>query len=382
MPIHEIAPVYDSESKVLIAGSFPSPKSREQGFYYAHPQNRMWKVLSRIFYEPFPETPEEREAFLHRNHIAMWDVLESCDIEGASDTSIRNAVPNDFRKIIDASQVGVVFTAGAKASELYRKFQGKASEVLHIELPSTSPANAAVSENQLAAAYLTVRLFTLQDHKYRNFFSKLVPNIPKESIIGIRTPEMRKVCKQLAKDTALSKALFATLPHKYYEENGLHSFFIEQIKDYEECVAELDRFLPYVNNWATCDSMKPKIFSKTKDRLTGKIPEWLASKDDYAVRFGIEMLMNLYLDDDFDPAYLAMVARVCPAGQAVEARDYYIRMMVAWYFATALTKQYDAAIPYIEKHALSDWVHARAIQKARESLVVSPERKEYLKSLK
>ena len=382
MPVHEIAPVFDSASKVLIAGSFPSPKSREQGFYYAHPQNRMWKILARIFAESFPETPEERKDFLLRNRIAMWDVLESCEIDGASDTSIRNAVPNDFQKILDHSDVRVIFTAGAKASELYEKFQGKDLQVLHIALPSTSPANAAASEDFLAASYLPVRLFTMQDLKYRDFFCKLVPNIDPGTVIGIRTPDMRRLCKQLSKDAALSKALRSLLPHRFYEENGLHSFFIEQIREYDECIAELDRFLPYVNNWATCDSMKPKALAANRDRLITKIPEWLNSGDVYAVRFGIEMLMTHFLDDAFDPAYLKMASAVCPAGQATDACDYYIRMMAAWYFATALTKQYDAALPYIEKHVLSDWVHAKAIQKARESLIISPERKEYLKSLK
>lgn len=382
MPKHEIDPVFDSESRVLIAGSFPSPKSREQGFYYAHPQNRMWKILSRIFAEPFPETPEERKAFLLRNRIAMWDVLESCEINGASDTSIRKAVPNDFRRILDASRVRVIFTAGAKASDLYDKFQGKDLNVLHIALPSTSPANAAASEDYLAAAYLPVRLFTLQDLQYRDFFSGLVPNVDKETVIGIRTPEMRRVCRQLNRDTALSQAFFRMLPHRFYEENGLHSFFIEQLKDYDECIDRLDQFLPYVNNWATCDSMKPQIFTKNRDRLIKKIPEWLASDDVYAVRFGIEMLMTHFLDEDFDPAYLQMAAAICPAGQDAEERDYYVRMMAAWYFATALTKQYDAALPYVEKHLLSDWVHATTIRKARESRLVPPERKEYLKTLR
>jgi len=382
MPVHEIAPVFDSQSKVLLLGSFPSPKSREAGFYYAHPQNRMWKVLARIFREPFPETTEDRKDFLHRNHIAMWDVLESCDIDGASDTSIRNAVPNDLSAILANSQICAVFTTGAKASSLYNRFQSKTNDTLHLELPSTSPANAACSEDFLAASYLTVRLFALQDTGYRDFIAKLVPTVPKENFIGIRTPEMRSLCKSLAKDTALSEAFRRQLPHRFYEENGLHSFFIEQIKDCDACLNALDAFLPYVDNWATCDSMKPKIFAKKPEPLKNKILEWLSSKDVYAVRFGIEMYMNFYLDEAFDPAYLKDVADICPAGQDVSARDYYIRMMVAWYFATALTKQWDAAIPFIETQVLSDWVHNKAIQKARESYRISEEQKEYLKSLK
>jgi len=382
MPKHEIAPVFDSESRVLLLGSFPSPKSRETGFYYAHPQNRMWKVLSRIFGQPFPETTEERKEFLHRTHIAMWDVLESCDIDGASDTSIRNAVPNDLSSVLADTKIRAVFTTGAKASALYERFQAKAAGVPHLELPSTSPANAAASEDQLAASYLTVRLFTLQDPGYRDFIAKLIPNVPKENFIGIRTPEMRRLCKSLAKDTALSDAFRRLLPHRFYEENGLHSFFIEQIKDFSSCLEALDRFLPYVDNWATCDSMKPKIFSKNLEKLRDKIPQWLASDDIYAVRFGIEMYMNFYLDDAFDPAQLSAVASICPAGQEAGAKDYYIRMMVAWYFATALTKQWDASIPVIEQHLLSGWVHAKSIQKARESFRISEERKEVLKNLK
>lgn len=382
MPKHEIAPVFDSESKVLLLGSFPSPKSREAGFYYAHPRNRMWRVLARIFCEPFPETIDDRKAFLHRNHIAMWDVLESCDIDGASDTSIRSAVPNDLSGILAHTKIGAVFTTGAKASALYERFQAKTNEVLHLNLPSTSPANAASSEDFLAASYLTVRLFTLQDLPYRDFIAKLVPNVPKEAFIGIRTPAMRGLCKSLAKDTTLSEAFRRLLPHRFYEENGLHSFFIEQIKEYDACLEALDVFLPCVNNWATCDSMKPKAFAKNLDKLDRKIPEWLASGDVYSVRFGIEMLMNFYLDGSFDPKYLTAVASICPKGQETDAKDYYIRMMAAWYFATALTKQWDASVPFIEKHMLSDWVHAKAIRKARESYQISEDRKEYLKSLK
>jgi len=382
MPMHEIEPVYDAESKILIAGSFPSPRSREQGFYYAHPQNRMWKVLAKVFGEPFPVTPEERKAFLHRNHIAMWDVLASCEIDGASDTSIRDAVPNDFRRILENTQVTAVFTAGTKASQLYERFQKKNCDEVHIALPSTSPANAAASEEELAAAYLITRLFVLRDEKYQEFIAKLVPTVPKESFIGVRTPDMRGFCRQLKKETGVSDAFREVLPHRYYEENGLHSFFIEQIRDYEECVRALDRFLPYVDNWATCDSMKPKVFEKNKKRLLTDISRWMASSDVYAVRFGIELLMNLYLDDDFAPEQMSAVAAVCPAGQDTEEKDYYIRMMVAWYFATALAKQWDAALPYIEQRSLSDWVHQKSIQKARESFRITEEQKEYLKSLK
>ena len=382
MPKHEIAAIYDGESKILIVGSFPSPKSREQGFYYAHPQNRMWKVLARVFGEKFPETKEEREAFLHRNHIAMWDVLESCDIDGASDTSIRNAVPNDFDRILKNTRIGAVFTAGSRASQLYERFQGKTCALPHISLPSTSPANAAVSEDGLTAAYLITGLFAKQDLKYRDFIAGMIPNVAKETFIGVRTPDMRAFCKRLAKDAALSEAYRAGLPHRFYEENGLHSFFIEKIDDYDSCLKALDAFLPYVDNWATCDSMKPKVFEKNRGKLRAKIAEWMSSGDTYTVRFGIELLMNLYLDDEFAPEQAEAVAAVCPAGQETEEKDYYIRMMVAWYFATALAKQWNAVIGYLERKKLSSWVHAKTIQKARESYRITEEQKEYLKSLK
>ena len=217
-------------------------------------------------------------------------------------------------------------------------------------------------------------LFSLQDEKYREFHSKLIPTIDPDKIIGVRTPVLRKQVKELAKRPDIHEYMM-TLPHTYYEENNLHAFLIEQIKDYEECVRRLEEFLPYVDNWATCDSMTPKVFKKHKGELLEKISVWLASDHVYTIRFGIEMLMKSYLDEDFDERYLEWVA-------AVRSEEYYVNMMIAWYFATALAKQYEATLPYIVESRLADWTHNKAIQKAVESYRITPEQKVYLKSLK
>lgn len=222
--------------------------------------------------------------------------------------------------------------------------------------------------------YILKRLFELQDLKYRDFHSKLIPNIDRERVIGVRAPQLKKLAKEL-KNTEAPDILFESLPHLYYEENNLHSLFIEEIKDYQECVRRLDEFLPYIDNWATCDFFKPKAFNKNKVLLVEDIKRWIASEHEYEVRFAIEMLMKLYLDGDFKPEYLQMVA-------SVNREEYYIKMMVAWYFATALAKQWDHAVKYIENQKLEPWTHNKTIQKARESFRVSGEQKEYLKSLK
>ena len=217
-------------------------------------------------------------------------------------------------------------------------------------------------------------LFSLQDEKYREFHTKLIPTIDPDKIIGVRTPVLRKQVKELAKRPDIHEYMM-TLPHTYYEENNLHAFLIEQIKDYEECVRRLEEFLPYVDNWATCDSMTPKVLKKHKGELLEKISVWLASDHVYTIRFGIEMLMKSYLDEDFDERYLEWVA-------AVRSEEYYVNMMIAWYFATALAKQYEATLPYIVESRLADWTHNKAIQKAVESYRITPEQKVYLKSLK
>ena len=217
-------------------------------------------------------------------------------------------------------------------------------------------------------------LFALQDKSYGDFQAKLVPNIPRELFIGIRVPEARKLAKRLAKEPDTSIFL-RDLPHKYYDENILHALLISEMKDYAECIAEVDKFLPYVDNWAVCDILSPKIFKKNKAPLLEKIKEWSASEKTYTCRFGIEILMSYFLDDDFKPEYLEIPA-------SVHSEEYYVRMMIAWFFATALAKQWDTTIKYIEDHRLDTWTHNKAIQKARESRRITPKQKEYLKSLK
>ncbi|MDO5547028.1 MAG: DNA alkylation repair protein [Eubacteriales bacterium] len=217
-------------------------------------------------------------------------------------------------------------------------------------------------------------LFALQDTGYRDFHARLIPTVPKESIIGVRTPALRKLAKAFAK-TPEAEAFLLDLPHTYYEENNLHAFLLETRRDYAQLIEELNRFLPYVDNWATCDMMSPKLFKKHLPELYQQIPLWLQSQDVYTVRFAIGMLMQHYLDEAFLPEYPAVVA-------AVQSEEYYINMMIAWYFATALAKQYDAVLPYLLQHRLSPWVHNKTIQKAVESNRIPKETKQYLRTLK
>lgn len=221
---------------------------------------------------------------------------------------------------------------------------------------------------------IKAKLFTLQDLKYRDFQSKLMPTVDKDTIIGVRTPELRKFAKELVK-LGETESFLNSLPHDYYEENNLHGFIVSEIKDYAEAVRHMNEFLPYVDNWATCDSTSPKVFKKHKTELVEEIKRWLDSDKVYTIRFGVEMLMSHYLDDDFKTEYLEMVA-------AVRHDDYYVKMMAAWYFATALAKQYDSAIVYIENRTLEPWTHNKAIQKSVESYRITDEQKAYLKSLK
>ena len=213
-----------------------------------------------------------------------------------------------------------------------------------------------------------------QDVKYREMQVRIIPTVKPERIIGVRTPELRQMAKQYAQAGDVDLFL-KNLPHRYFEEEQLHAFILSGMKDYGECLAELNRFLPYVDNWATCDQMSPKVFRKHRKELLNSIREWIGSKETYTIRFGIGMLMEHYLDGDFDPAYLEMAA-------GVRSGEYYVNMMTAWYFATALAKQYDAALPYIEQHRLDDWTHNKAIQKAIESYRITPEQKDYLRTLK
>ena len=217
-------------------------------------------------------------------------------------------------------------------------------------------------------------LLALQDISYADFQAKLTPNIPRELFIGVRVPELRKLAKKLSKEPEASKFL-KDLPHKYYDENILHGLLISEMKDYDACLVAVDDFLPYVDNWAVCDIMSPKIFKKNKTALLEKIKEWSASEKAYTCRFGIEMLMSHFLDEDFKPEYLEIPA-------SVKSEEYYVKMMIAWFFATALAKQWDATIKYLEDQRLDRWTHNKAIQKARESRRITPKEKEYLKSLK
>ncbi len=218
------------------------------------------------------------------------------------------------------------------------------------------------------------RLFEMQDLQYKNFHSKLMPTVNPDKIIGVRIPELRKYAKDFAKSPEAGEFL-KILPHRYYEEDNLHAFVVEQIKDYDETVNELDRFLPFVDNWATCDMMTPKVFAKNKDRLIGKIDFWLTSEHTYTVRFAVNMLMKFYLDDDFKEEYLCKVA-------AIQSDEYYVNMVRAWYFATALAKQWEFAIKIIEENRLDEWTHNKTIQKSVESYRITNEQKEYLKKMK
>ncbi len=215
------------------------------------------------------------------------------------------------------------------------------------------------------------QLFELQDMAYRDFHSRLMPDIDKETVIGIRVPMLRKYAKSIA-GTELAEKFIKELPHCYYEENNLHMMLITGIKDYDRCLTEIERFLPYIDNWATCDFPAPKCFENHKEDLLPVIKRWIASSETYTIRYGIGMLMRLYLDADFDTEYVRIVAEV-------KSDEYYVNMMIAWYMATALAKQWDAVIPYIEEHRMSDWVHRKTIQKAVESYRITDEQKRYLK---
>ena len=221
---------------------------------------------------------------------------------------------------------------------------------------------------------LQKQLFALQDKTYREFHSKLMPDTDKETVIGIRIPVLRKFAREFARRLE-AREFLQQLPHQYYEENNLHMMLIIAEKDYEKCLAEVERFVPYIDNWATCDMPAPKCFAKHKQELLPKVEEWIASEETYTIRYGIDLLMALYLDEDFRPEYLELAA-------SVTSEEYYVKMVIAWYFATALAKQWDSTIPYIEQRRLSDWVHRKTIQKAVESYRITKVQKDYLRTLK
>lgn len=218
------------------------------------------------------------------------------------------------------------------------------------------------------------RLFALQEKKYQLFQSKLMPTVPQESIIGVRTPLLRKLAKELS-GTKQTEFFLKDLPHEYYEENNLHAFLIERTKNYETAMTETERFLPYIDNWATCDCFCPKVFAKHSEELIIQIRKWLNSDQIYTVRFAIEMLMRYYLDGNFQPEYLVWVAEI-------QSQEYYVNMMRAWYFATALAKQPDTTFPWFFEKRLDVWTHNKAIQKAIESHRVSAEMKQQLRKLR
>ena len=217
-------------------------------------------------------------------------------------------------------------------------------------------------------------LFQLRDEEYRRFQAGLIPGIAPETMIGVRTPALRSLAKQLYRSGEY-KGFLAELPHRFFDENQLHAFILSEMRDFEACIAETCRFLPYVDNWATCDQLSPRVFKKSRRQLLEYIRAWLESRQTYTVRFAIGMLMAHFLEADFDPEYLRMVSQV-------RSGEYYVRMMVAWYFATALAKQYDAALPCIEERWLEPWTHNKAIQKCIESNRIPGARKAYLKTLR
>jgi len=219
-------------------------------------------------------------------------------------------------------------------------------------------------------------IIELREEGLKEFSAKIVPNIDPDTVLGIRVPVLRKYAKELMKKRPdEAKDFLNDLPHMYHEENQVHFFMLESIKDYDECMYEIEKFLPYVNNWAVTDGHKFKAFKGNEDKVFEKIKEWVKSEMTYTIRFGLVTLMNIFLDDLFTIEANEVAAEV-------RSEEYYVNMMQAWYFATALAKQYDATIPYIENKRLADWSHNKTIQKARESFRITPEQKEYLKSLK
>lgn len=215
------------------------------------------------------------------------------------------------------------------------------------------------------------RLYALQDVKYRDFQSGLIPNIPPETMIGVRTPELR----QLAKEVGTDEDFLAALPHRFFDENQLHAFIISAIRDKSECLRRAEEFLPYVDNWATCDQMSLKCFKKSPEVLLPRIRIWIKSPHTYTVRFGVGCLMEFFLDEHFSPEYIELVSEI-------RSDEYYVNMMIAWYFATALAKQYETAVGYIERRSLDPWVHRKAVQKAIESYRVTDDHKQYLRTLR
>lgn len=222
---------------------------------------------------------------------------------------------------------------------------------------------------------LQQHLFGMRDAAYAAFIAKLTPGFPPSHFIGVRVPLLRTIARSFAKEEAASQRFLSHLPHSYYEEDMLHGMLISLVKDYDRCLDLTDRFLPYVDNWAVCDTLSPKVFAKHKAQLLENILRWSSSSHTYTCRFGLRMLMTHFLDDSFSADFLEIPA-------AIRSEEYYVKMMVAWYFATALAKQWEATLPYLENRQLDPWTHRKTIQKAIESYRIPPERKDYLRTLR
>lgn len=222
---------------------------------------------------------------------------------------------------------------------------------------------------------LQQNLFGMRDAAYAAFIAKLTPGFPPGHFIGVRVPLLRTIARSFAKEEAASQRFLSHLPHSYYEEDMLHGMLISLVKDYDRCLDLTDRFLPYVDNWAVCDTLSPKVFAKHKAQLLENILRWSSSSNTYTCRFGLRMLMTHFLDDSFSADFLEIPA-------AIRSEEYYVKMMVAWFFATALAKQWEATLPYLENRQLDPWTHRKTIQKAIESYRIPPERKDYLRTLR
>ena len=222
---------------------------------------------------------------------------------------------------------------------------------------------------------LQQHLFGMRDAAYAAFIAKLTPGFPPSHFIGVRVPLLRTIARSFAKEEAASQSFLSHLPHSYYEEDMLHGMLISLVKDYDRCLDLTDRFLPYVDNWAVCDTLSPKVFAKHKAQLLENILRWSSSSHTYTCRFGLRMLMTHFLDDSFSADFLEIPA-------AIRSEEYYVKMMVAWFFATALAKQWEATLPYLENRQLDLWTHRKTIQKAIESYRIPPERKDYLRKLR
>ncbi len=222
---------------------------------------------------------------------------------------------------------------------------------------------------------LQQHLFGMRDAAYAAFIAKLTPGFPPSHFIGVRVPLLRTIARSFAKEEAASQSFLSHLPHSYYEEDMLHGMLISLVKDYDRCLDLTDRFLPYVDNWAVCDTLSPKVFAKHKAQLLENILRWSSSSHTYTCRFGLRMLMTHFLDDSFSADFLEIPA-------AIHSEEYYVKMMVAWFFATALAKQWEATLPYLENRQLDPWTHRKTIQKAIESYRIPPERKDYLRTLR